>query len=90
MKLDPGIHIVMHSVLSLKPGVTPGSPNPYVLPTCFDWYPENPPERTEGRNSRSPAPNAHPPDDTARPSACRPDGNVPPSDSATAESAQKA
>ena len=22
MKLDPGIHIVMHSVLSLKPGVT--------------------------------------------------------------------
>ena len=23
MKLDPGIHIVMHSVLSLKPGVTP-------------------------------------------------------------------
>ena len=24
MKLDPGIHIAMHSVLSLKPGVTPG------------------------------------------------------------------
>ena len=23
MKLDPGIHIAMHSVLSLKPGVTP-------------------------------------------------------------------
>ena len=23
MKFDPGIHIVMHSVLSLKPGVTP-------------------------------------------------------------------
>ena len=23
MKLDPGIHIVMHSVLFLKPGVTP-------------------------------------------------------------------
>ena len=22
MKLDPGIHIVMHSVLSIKPGVT--------------------------------------------------------------------
>jgi hypothetical protein len=22
MELDPGIHIVMHSVLSLKPGVT--------------------------------------------------------------------
>ena len=22
MKLDPGIHIAMHSVLSLKPGVT--------------------------------------------------------------------
>jgi len=22
MKLDPGIHIVMHSVFSLKPGVT--------------------------------------------------------------------
>ena len=22
MKLDPGIHMVMHSVLSLKPGVT--------------------------------------------------------------------
>ena len=22
MKLDPGIHIVMHSILSLKPGVT--------------------------------------------------------------------
>jgi len=25
MKLDPGIHIVMHSVLSLKPGVTTSS-----------------------------------------------------------------
>jgi len=23
MKLDPGIHIAMHSILSLKPGVTP-------------------------------------------------------------------
>ena len=26
MKLDPGIHIVMHSVLSLKPGVTAKHP----------------------------------------------------------------
>ena len=24
MKLDPGIHIVMHSILFLKPGVTEG------------------------------------------------------------------
>jgi len=31
MKLDPGIHIAMHSVLSLKPGVTglyPEYPDP--------------------------------------------------------------
>ena len=29
MKLDPGIHIAMHSVLSLKPGVThAASPDP--------------------------------------------------------------
>ena len=29
MKLDPGIHIAMHSVLSLKPGVTDcNTPNP--------------------------------------------------------------
>ena len=26
MKLDPGIHIVMHSILSLKPGVTGEGP----------------------------------------------------------------
>ena len=30
MKLDPGIHIVMHSVLSLKPGVTKLHANPIL------------------------------------------------------------
>ena len=28
MKLDPDIHIAMHLVLSLKPGVTRGAPGP--------------------------------------------------------------
>ena len=34
MELDPGIHIVMHSVLSLKPGVTDdvGFEHLFVLP----------------------------------------------------------
>ena len=34
MKLDPGIHIAMHSVLSLKPGVTDdvGFEHLFVLP----------------------------------------------------------
>ena len=31
MKLDPGIHIAMHSVLSLKPGVT-------ITKCCGDAY----------------------------------------------------
>ena len=35
MKLDPGIHIVMHSVLSLKPGVT-------ISEQCAISFYENP------------------------------------------------
>ena len=32
MKLDPGIHIAMHSVLSLKPGVTSDNPENVSTP----------------------------------------------------------
>jgi len=41
MKFDPGIHIVMHSVLSLKPGVTGAGvsvPTPPLLDLAFtNW-----------------------------------------------------
>ena len=42
MKFDPDIHIVMHSVLSLKPGVTGGTISPHLnklslMPASRRW-----------------------------------------------------